>query len=748
MAPNPIILPREDTRQIHHPADKNDKPPGLMLPLLATSILVLLVATADWPVRWLLSGCAIESLLVLYGYGYGVRVFSSIPLWTVLATLNVIYAICSTSWLLYAVFAAACYPIIIITCLAQFDRTADLARKGLRKMLRELHFTRDKIALFNLPALEIDTEVDGLMVIRGITISLSSLTIVAHGIELGLKLADDIELAMYCDVVRIPLFRRIEIGDVYGNVKGGREEMTFTDLDDRSENPEEEAIFIGDTPLLRAATAGSEGFNQEPKIRESLGSGRDSLSTVTRPKLRESMTGVSYMKDVTAQDGFEQVTALSPDDDKADKQYHAILTDIRTTSAIYQSRAHVRQHSKDEHGFHLNNENDLRAAICTQLHTLPSIPHPPQRSVRVTTLQTLSSPATRRFLHRLPFLLRLLLAGLSYFHLISIASINVAGSGHWVSSLLQSKVFKHYAAENAEIRRLERKLGTWLTNANFCAQLANVKALGQVPLSINFDIVAYLKFSDIMAYRTVPESGSIAQVVRIGGADATFTIPSYLLPHHEHALPARPSEEVKEQMQGAVEEAEGLPNTVQAENERDKVEKDESAVTLSVHASLPATFDQSLLNFVAALVKATKIIELEKEVDEVTENGEGDPLSPASSTTTTPDADTFSVKSTDSAKGHFKSFSRNIRQNLKDSTTATGQQIKETFKEMHQSTKDGMKRAFVGGMVNDRWIAKMVGKIAAKLEGAQGDVGYSGEIPVALAHYRNLEPNWAPKLLP
>ena len=54
-------------------------------------------------------------------------------------------------------------------------------------------------ALFTLPALEIDQDVDGLLVIRGITISLSSLTIVAHGIELGMKLADDIELAMYAD---------------------------------------------------------------------------------------------------------------------------------------------------------------------------------------------------------------------------------------------------------------------------------------------------------------------------------------------------------------------------------------------------------------------------------------------------------------------------------------------------------------------------------------------------------------------
>lgn len=78
------------------------------------------------------------------------------------------------------------YPCIGFTCLFQFMFVANAARKCLRKVLTQLHFTRDKIALFNLPALEINTDVDGLLVVRGLTIELSSLTIVAHGIELGM----------------------------------------------------------------------------------------------------------------------------------------------------------------------------------------------------------------------------------------------------------------------------------------------------------------------------------------------------------------------------------------------------------------------------------------------------------------------------------------------------------------------------------------------------------------------------------
>lgn len=108
------------------------------------------------------------------------------PLWTLLATFNLIYAICSTSWLLHGAFTALCWVFVCLTGLFQSPSVAHYARKTLRKALgSHPHFIKDKIALFNLPALEIDTEVDGLMVMRGVTISLSSLSLVVHGIELG-----------------------------------------------------------------------------------------------------------------------------------------------------------------------------------------------------------------------------------------------------------------------------------------------------------------------------------------------------------------------------------------------------------------------------------------------------------------------------------------------------------------------------------------------------------------------------------
>lgn len=567
----------------------------------------------------------------------------------------------------------------------------------------------------------------------------------------GLKLASDVELACYADEVKISLFRQIEIGEVYGNIKG-ETEMTFAELDEPEDDGASEEVLLDNTPLLRAATAESKKFKD-------------------RPKLRESLTGVSYMKDSSAQSGLDSVTTLSPDDAIAEKRYHEILTEIRTEGAVYQSRQQVRKKAKRDRGFTIDDDKDMRAAICAELHSLPSVPHPPLKSVRVSTLKQLSPPHVRNFMHRLPFLLRLLLATLSYFHAISFASISLAGSGTWLSALLQQKVFKSYTESSADLRKLERRVSAWLANANFCVQFAGIDGLGVVPLSTSFDIIGYLKFYDIMAYRTVPESGSIDQVVRLGGADATVSIPSFLLPHHEHLVPAKATEAEKEELEIVVDQADGTPKTKQAEAELHTMEKDETNVAISVHASLPASFDQSLLNFVAALVKATKMIELEREVDDGEQSDTdsllaGGPGSPTSSATaaTALDGDDSTLNIDEgltrsatspvpSLRGHerkdsgFRTFAKNVHANLKQSTTTANVNLKEFVNNLGQTTRDGMKRVVVGGMVNDRWIAKLVGRAAASLQNMQGDLGYSGKIPIALAPYR-AEPGLASKLLP
>lgn len=188
MAPNPIVIPKR--KPVPEPKSRQAGGTaagfsGLTWSLASTSLVVLLVATLPWARRWLYSAAAIESLLLIHGSAADTRILHKIPLWTLLASLNVVYAVASTSWLLYGFFAAGCYPLALFTCLCQFSVVSNFSRRRLRTLLRELHFTQDKIAFFDLPALEIDVDVNGLFVVRGLTISLSSLTIEAHGVELG-----------------------------------------------------------------------------------------------------------------------------------------------------------------------------------------------------------------------------------------------------------------------------------------------------------------------------------------------------------------------------------------------------------------------------------------------------------------------------------------------------------------------------------------------------------------------------------
>lgn len=169
-------------------------------------------------------GAAVLTYCVLLGALKGYRILPSVQLWIVLATINLGYAVTATSWLLYGIFTAVRYPTVFFTCLFQFNFVANF---GLRRLPKQLHFVDDRIALFNIPALEIDVDADGLTVARTVTVSSSTLTILIHGIELGVKLSDDLEIANQTERLTVALFGSIKIGDVYDNIKGSEYEMTF-----------------------------------------------------------------------------------------------------------------------------------------------------------------------------------------------------------------------------------------------------------------------------------------------------------------------------------------------------------------------------------------------------------------------------------------------------------------------------------------------------------------------------------------
>jgi hypothetical protein len=445
-------------------------------------------------------------------------------------------------------------------------------RTTLRSLIRRFLFVHDKVACFGLPVLEIDVDVAGLMVIRGVTIHLSSLVIVAHGIELDIKLSDDMEIAIQTEEEKITLFGRIEIDDVYANIKGGEYEMTFHELDEDTRRPKDGDLLMDTrTPLLRAATFGSD------------------MSLPPSPKkttMTEEMTDVQKMKDSSAKAGLDSVTQVSPDN--LTQHYFEMINWLKESSPINQ----YYEHLKALPYFDEKNLKEVRAAICSQLQGSPTVPHPPERSVKVSNLHSMSPKWQREFMHGLPLLLRLLLCPLSYFHPIRIQSITSAASGKWVTHMLVEHVFKQYDAVDAEIRRLQARISQWLADANLALELLVIEGLAQVPFLTDFDINAYFGFGDVLAYRTVPQQITQREVVQLGGLDATFTIPCFLLPHHEHLLPSIATASYKEKRFWDVEKADGQPKTVQAVLKLKQAKQDQTNIRMAVHASLPACLDQ------------------------------------------------------------------------------------------------------------------------------------------------------------
>ncbi|KAF1929599.1 uncharacterized protein M421DRAFT_60280 [Didymella exigua CBS 183.55] len=690
------------------PAVKRKTGVSRTLHLAFLAVTAFATLSFRWPYRWILSGAPELIYALLLGEAKGNRVLPFVPLWTIFATVNFVYAVCSTSWLLFWVFWAACWPTFIIVCLFMFDAPAGLARRLSRKtFLRDLHFIDDQVAFFDLPALEIDTEVKGLFVIRGVTLSLSTLTLVAHGIEAGIKLSDEIELGIQVDKVTVPLFRQILVDDVYANIKGGEWEVTFGDVPygkpDPADEDSDDSFIAADTAILKAAAA-------------------------ARPaEMLRSMTADAPPTDSEdTKSAFSSVKQLSPDEEKAKEKYRQYIKHMHDTSSIQIAKKQLIEKShKDENNLDPDKIDDLRAAICAQIHSGPSIPHPPSRSIRVSTLRKTSYPNVKRWLHRFPFLYRLMLFPICYFHTVKFKSVSAAGSGKWFVALMRKYLFKHYSSQDGEIRRLEARISDFFSEANFCVELTKVTSGASFPLNTNYDIKCNFEMSDVMAYRSLPDAVDLKRVVELGGLDASLNVPIFLFPHHEHIFPSLPTDLEIMDLETQMSEAGNTAKAMQAQKTVKQLKKDEANMHVSAHAHLPMIVSQEMLNFIAAIVKATKVIESDRgfeeakvlrELKRVGDNG-SDTESVSSMNSVASDVTVSEDKS-------FKAFLRKVDSGFKDAS---------------QKTAAGMRKAgvsTVSAMANDRWIASVVGKMTRKLEKAQGEVGYSGAVPISLAEYR------------
>lgn len=659
MPPNPIFARHRPT--LSHQSDQpTTRRPLGSTPIIFLSTVLGIAALAPAATRqWLYSGAVLESLLIIYSDTQrSSNDVHAARLWIVLAAVNITYLIASTSWLLRASFVGTCYSVIFATCISEFLIVSRAARSTIRRILPGVHFLGDKIAYFNLPALEIDAEAYGLLVARGITFSLSTLEIEVHGLELGLRISNEYELAMCADRLSISLFKSIEVSDIYGNIKVDEGQMLFND-----------PVNSARSPIRKQHRA------------------QNGNEAAVRPKRVDSADVEGYSSSA------HLPRSIAKNDTDAETGYNDAIQSIKSSSQVCVARQSIEG---NEHAKPPEDEREMRQAICARLQSVPAISHTPEHAITVSWLQNIF-PRTRRFLHRLPLLLRLLLNPLSYLHPIEIPSISIAGPGDKLKQVIKQRLFENQESLDANMEQLEEELSVWLSDASFCLEVSDLSGLTHVPLNSAGDILAYLQSGNIAIYRTPNDTNEVTQVTHIGGTDATCVIPAFLLPHHEHCWPPPPHEQ-----------SSSKPGTTNMDStvsdEANEENQDVANIIFSVHASLPSHFDQSLLDFAAALLKATDVM----NVETLFEPGEPD----------------------------------------EDGNTSLRARISERIpNSLKTGIKKGVKADAVKDKVNDRWVARTVGKLAAKLESAHGDFGYTSTFPLSLESYRH-QAETASKILP
>ena len=149
---------------------------------LSAFAVCALASISSWARSWLFSGSAVETLLLLFGP----VLQSDVPSWLPALCLNAIYAVASTSWLLHIVFTVICWPLVVGTSIAQYVLISSFTRAKLRWLLHQMHFHRDKVAFFGFPVLIIDADVSGFVAIGGVTVSLLTLSVEFHSIDIGM----------------------------------------------------------------------------------------------------------------------------------------------------------------------------------------------------------------------------------------------------------------------------------------------------------------------------------------------------------------------------------------------------------------------------------------------------------------------------------------------------------------------------------------------------------------------------------
>ncbi len=365
------------------------------------------------------------------------------------------------------------------------------------------------------------------------------------------NITEKMHIALYCDEIVIRIFRGVNINPVHGVLKQEQFEIDLKNLkqpeiDEDGKEPLESTNYAFDD----VDYCGPE--NIPPESDKKIG-----------PGASRKATGPTA-------------------DSRAQDRYDGILRRIQATSPVQQSIDEAGGAPSDdaeplEHQKH-------RASTCERLENVLSVPHRPRRSIKISSIFDLIPTWLRRLFARTPFLLRLILMPVSYLHPTKIAVVAISASGSWLADLLKEKVYSKYSEDRDDIKQLEQSVTDWMIDATFCLDLADIQGLAQVSIRSSQDIVASCSCASGAVMRAEPKTGEVAPALRVEGGDATITLPSYLLPVHEHLLPPKPDSDSEE---------------------------DTATIELSTHLSFPAILDSTMVDFVAELVDSAIVMQIE-----------------------------------------------------------------------------------------------------------------------------------------
>lgn len=486
------------------------------------------------------------------------------------------------------------------------------------------------------------------------------------------------ELAIHCDAVLIKLFRQIQIDEVYGvhwYASDSKESQTLQHRKDFHTD-----AHSSETSSLQKT---------KDEVKEHLPSSEELSTGRKRDIAKDYMLPTPQPekdKEGPTPKGHEEspVSARLPSraDIEAEQRYDDILQELRTTNRLYESRKRIEKARGNEQPTHDNPEN--RSAICADLRkTRPAMSSPSSR-IALSSLVNFFDPLMR-MLDKVPVVLRVFLCVLSQSHPISCPSICLTISGLLLGDTLKQNMFREHTSGDHRIAQLREQVSQWLTEADLYIDFAHLQGQGTVPLRTTNEIKADLRSKDVVVTRIGDTAEATGQAATLTGADTSFVVPTVLLPSHSYLIPP-------------------------TENPQDD---DKASVSFSIRGSLPAQFSEELLTFLATLSKTSQMLDIEEEAglaksERSTSTAENTPCTKGSN-------EASHMQSFKDKLGHGK-----VGSALKHPAT----HIKQTLhKEVKKTTVD---------KVDGAWFAKWTNKLLRKLEGLDGDVGYSTEIPVRI----------------